>query len=524
MRGISGFALAVVLASSCTKLNESSGATADSGGAPAAIDAPIPSSAADGSPVSVGNRPAEQAKDGRENSSTDPDAHGSAARDGGTPYGAVPYDGAAPPTLVTCDQRPCSPQKDGCCPIACSMANDADCSGVCGNSMLEPGETCDPAGTCPLSCPARGCSVFRLDGNPAQCDSRCVQSGSISVCKDGDGCCPPGCTALNDNDCQATCGNGVKEGSETCDPLTTCPLSCPADGCLLKKLVNAGTCQAECVADGTQTRCQGGDGCCPASCNANNDSDCAPKCGNRVQEPGELCDQDCPTSCPPQSCQLRKLEGAGTCNARCVNDRLQTACISGDGCCPGGGVCDALRDRDCPSTCGNGTVEPGEVCDGNCPADCPSQGCTRRQLQGSPSQCNVKCVNAGAVTACTSGDGCCPSGCHHDEDNDCPQQCSGSSVECMNESTLRTCVGGTWETTKCAGGGNCFKDAGGGGPRCGCKIQACTCDVATNSTFTPCGIFGVPSRAGCISLPPSGGCLDPKGKCVNDDPHLNDCP
>jgi hypothetical protein len=434
----------------CSKFNEVPpySATPDAApGPPAAVDAPVPPWAVDASLGSISSGAGMDAptSDASGNPSVVPDAH----------QGSASLDGAALPPPVTCDKEACSAAvKDGCCPASCDSASDADCSPTCGNSRIEPGETCDPPGTCVQTCPNRGCTAFHLEGNPDQCTSKCTESGPITACKNGDGCCAKGCTALNDNDCGIVCGNGVVEGGETCDPLSTCPSFCSAQGCQLKKVVNSGTCFAE-----------------------------------------------------------------------CVNDRLQTACISGDGCCPAGSVCDAIRDRDCPARCGNGTVEPGEACDGNCVTDCPSQGCTKRALQGSADRCNAKCVNAGTVTACVSGDGCCPGGCHHDEDSDCPQQCSGTGKTCMNSTTLRSCVGGTFETQKCPGGGNCFDDPQGGGPRCGCKIQACTCDVATNSTSTSCGIFGVPAIGiGCISSPPIGGCLNPKGKCVNDDEHLNDCP
>ena len=36
---------------------------------------------------------------------------------------------------------------DGCCAPGCHANNDADCAPVCGNGLLEGGETCD--GDCP---------------------------------------------------------------------------------------------------------------------------------------------------------------------------------------------------------------------------------------------------------------------------------------------------------------------------------------------------------------------------------------
>ncbi len=91
--------------------------------------------------------------------------------------------------------------------------------------------------------------------------------------------------------------------------------------------------------------CQAGDACCAPGCHANNDGDCQPVCGNGVVERDELCDGNCPTSCPAAGCQLKSLEGGGTCRARCVNAALQTMCRSQDQCCPSG--CTNLTDGDC---------------------------------------------------------------------------------------------------------------------------------------------------------------------------------
>ena len=57
------------------------------------------------------------------------------------------------PSPQVCATRACSGVvADGCCPAACNAGTDTDCAG-CGNQRIEPGETCDPPGTCPTSCP-----------------------------------------------------------------------------------------------------------------------------------------------------------------------------------------------------------------------------------------------------------------------------------------------------------------------------------------------------------------------------------
>jgi hypothetical protein len=298
-------------------------------------------------------------------------------------------------------------------------ALDASGGASCGNGVVEPGESCDPPGTCPTECPNHGCTTFRLDGRATACTAVCVESGKQAACVPDDGCCPAGCTANQDNDCLAVCDNGVKEGKETCDPLSSCPASCPAQGCQLRKLVNPGTCAAVCVNDRLQTSCASGDGCCPAGCDSTNDKDCDVVCGNGIKEKGETCDppSSCPTSCPPMGCQLRELVKGGTCQAACQSAGMQQACVGGDGCCPA--ECNSSNDSDCPPRCGNGVVERGETCEpvAECQrrqTACQSDQNTIRTGKGDPNACTFEC--GASPRACGPGDGACPSGCSVDPD------------------------------------------------------------------------------------------------------------
>jgi hypothetical protein len=170
---------------------------------------------------------------------------------------------------------------------------------VCGNGTIESGEECDPPGSCPTACPNQGCTRFVLEGSAEKCTARCQDMGQQTSCLPGDGCCPTSCNATNDSDCAIKCDNGVREGQETCDPLSSCPTACPPQGCQLRRLINAGICMAACTNDRQQTACMNGDGCCPSACNSTNDSDCQPRCGNGVVENGESCD-------PVSQCNSRR--------------------------------------------------------------------------------------------------------------------------------------------------------------------------------------------------------------------------
>ena len=347
---------------------------------------------------------------------------------------------------------------DSCCPAGGNNNIDSDCPVTCGNGAVESGEACDtgiPAGT-PGSCP--DCN----DGVPCTADT-VVNAGTcqdtcsnvdITGCTDSDGCCPAGCGPGTDNDCLATCGDGVFEpgGGELCDTGITPgqPGACPdvtdcddVDVCTNDSVVGSGSCQAQCL--NNPVVCADGDGCCSPQCNATNDDDCTAVCGNGVVEPsgGELCDTgitagspgSCPTACDDvEPCTTDNLLAAGTCTAQCDFVTI-TAFVDGDQCCPAGGNNNV--DNDCPEVCGNGAVESGETCDtaiavgaaGSCPVagDCDdSLDCTGDTLVSAGS-CDAICVNNDILT-CIDGDGCCPAGCDLSNDDDCGNVCGDGSV------------------------------------------------------------------------------------------------
>ena len=322
---------------------------------------------------------------------------------------------------------------DGCCAPGCDATQDNDCPSTCGNDIVEPGETCDPAGSCPSTCgDADQCTTDQLVGNPETCDATCTHT-IVTACVGGDGCCPTGCHANNDSDCTPVCGNGTVEAGETCDPPGSCPTSCfDGDPCTEDLLGgDAANCNVSCSFPLIVT-CSGTDGCCPTGCNAVNDSDCSANCGNGVVEPGETCDPPgtCPSTCADTDpCTTDTLTGsAANCNATCTHTAI-TSCANGDGCCPG--TCNTNGDNDCAPVCGNNAVEPGETCDppGSCPTSCgDGDACTDDVLTGSAATCDVAC-SFPSISTCTSGDGCCPGGCFADTDGDCIPVCGNSVVE-----------------------------------------------------------------------------------------------
>lgn len=71
----------------------------------------------------------------------------------------------------------------------------------CGNGVVEGNETCDPPGSCPTICNDNdACTMNMLGGSAATCNVVCTYS-AITMCGNGDGCCPMGCTYATDDDC-----------------------------------------------------------------------------------------------------------------------------------------------------------------------------------------------------------------------------------------------------------------------------------------------------------------------------------
>jgi hypothetical protein len=351
---------------------------------------------------------------------------------------------------------------DQCCPAGCNANNDHDCASICGNDVVESGETCDP---CPPTCGDDDndpCTKYVSSGNAENCGLVCT-SKTITTCDsaESDGCCPTTCNGNTDIDCSKTCGNGVVESGETCDPPASCPITCN-DGvaCTENRLSgSAANCNVACSYSPI-TQCIDDDGCClQNSCTIANDSNCPPRCGDGVvtTKIGETCD---PCVCPSNSgCATYVVTSgsAATCDMVCTLTPI-TSCDDqkADGCCPT--ECDGSNDLDC-ARCGDGIVTTaiGETCDtaiaagvtGACPTTCDdgnvcttdkiiytngnpcTAACTNTAL-GNNSPCttdNVPCTNDVCrngvcshinITQCSQvRDGCCPDSECHKRDPDC---------------------------------------------------------------------------------------------------------
>jgi hypothetical protein len=126
--------------------------------------------------------------------------------------------------------------KDGCCAAQCNPGSDADCSGSCGDGVVDAarGELCEtgPYAAASQRCPVaqdcvdtNPCSEDAISGSASNCNATCMHT-PIATSRSGDSCCPAGANANTDSDCLPRCGNGVREGSEACDGTSGCDPGC----------------------------------------------------------------------------------------------------------------------------------------------------------------------------------------------------------------------------------------------------------------------------------------------------------
>jgi cysteine-rich repeat protein len=268
--------------------------------------------------------------DGKLNGDEQCDTKIAAGKTGACPTSCPAINACTPQVVVGsactahCEPMPITAFKagDGCCPPGGDMTLDSDCPKVCGNGVLEAGETCDPIASCPSCSSTNACLMAVALGSAQLCTAACdlVQ---VTSCVNGDGCCPAGCNRFGstfDSDCPMGCNDGTVDTSmgETCDPRSTCPASCDdSDPCTTDVMTgSASNCNVVCTHTPI-TQPKNGDGCCPSNngANATNDNDCAAVCGNHIVEGSEQCDDgnqiagdgcfDCKNETPEQICRVK---------------------------------------------------------------------------------------------------------------------------------------------------------------------------------------------------------------------------
>ncbi|MEE8311959.1 MAG: hypothetical protein V3R77_06865 [Candidatus Binatia bacterium] len=190
---------------------------------------------------------------------------------------------------------------------------------VCGNRVVEFGETCDDGDTtggdgCSANCQDEGC-IADTPGYPA-----------VALCDDGDNCtvdvCNPQTSSCNHS---ASCDDGIDCTVDTCqgttcvntpddsfcDGINECAISIcsPASGCVVETPLE-GPCD-----DGQF--CNGADTCNAGQCSVHTGSPCIgfPECQDGCNEARQTCGSPFGTPCTSDGsiCTDNVCDGAGTC-------------------------------------------------------------------------------------------------------------------------------------------------------------------------------------------------------------------
>ncbi len=254
-------------------------------------------------------------------------------------------------------------------PNHCNTACSALTPSICGNTIVEAGESCDDGNIldgdgcsahCAIEIPAPVCGNGKLE------DTETCDDGNIL---NGDGC---------SSTCQIepplpVCGNGTVEAGEACDDGTTTGLGTCNATCSSLTICGDAVVQnpdgigiAEQCDDGNQSNTDGClNSCKLAVCGDGFMQIGAEQCddGNTVN--GDGCSATCAIEPPPASCGNGKVESGEVCDEGPLNGTPNHC----------NGVCLGTTS----SVCGNNIVEVGEACDdgnttdqGTCNSTCSS--------------------------------------------------------------------------------------------------------------------------------------------------------
>ncbi len=404
-----------------------------------------------------------------------------------------------------------------------SSGGDAGTSGddgpVCGDGKLEGKEACDDGNTTPGDGCDGTCSKIDENWKCPTPGKKCVYSPSEAVC--GNGVLETGETC----DLGKTGNKSNNDGTKGCavDCQTVPGWSCPADGSACTEDAFCGdgkvtTTIGEQCDDGTN---DGAHGCdvdckvitgwkCPATGGA-----CSVdvSCGNGKVDSGEHCDDhnlrnydgcsstcfvEAGFSCPPNG---------GTCTRLCGNGVLDAgeACddsnfYSGDGCSSNCSIVEtdytcATVGQPCtytppppPSECGNGKIETGEVCDdGNANS---GDGCSNSCVVEPGWKCgaqNTACVADKCGDHIVAGAEVCDDGINNTTSGCTPSCTVAPNATCTADG--KTCVPMVCGDGKVTGTETC--DSGTNDGKHGCST---TCQTMTGWI---CALPGTPCTEVC---------------------------
>ncbi|HEY8514654.1 MAG TPA: hypothetical protein VIS07_03970 [Candidatus Binatia bacterium] len=308
---------------------------------------------------------------------------------------------------------------------------DAQLAICCGNSTIEPGETCDDGNG--VGCD--GCShLCRLEPTPAcpsdgnECTADCVPHlGCVYAPRTGESCSDDGNACTNDV-CSGTgacvhpprqCNDGIACTVDTCQPGVGC-VATPDDercddgeSCTSEICVPGTGCQYQNAPNGTS--CSDGDVCTTGD--ACVDGSCVPQGPPLECNDGDVCTED---SCHPALGCLNQ-EDPLVCG--CAGAPPGTPCVDGND-CTRGDVCD-----------GSGVCTPGPSCPDDGDA-CTMESCIAGNgvelCLSMDNQCAIDCTFLADGTPCSDGSACTTGTCQAGSCVSVPIAC-GDGDPCTGE-------------------------------------------------------------------------------------------
>jgi hypothetical protein len=281
---------------------------------------------------------------------------------------------------------------------------------MCGDGHVDPGEKCD--GDCPDTCDDNNaCTDDEYVGKATECSVECKRT----TLPDGTRCgFSEQMTTCQKGECKPLCGNGKVDSGETCDG--NCPASCDDSNPCTADILQGTGCAVTCMhKPATYASCPGG------TCDSNGMCQVKPvaMCGDGRVDTGELCDGNCPTTCPsPYECNVGKLVGTG-CQRKCTADYAPSGTVCKGGTCNGAGICEVkaecAQNADCSGAEFARCTNDDNTCDGEvADAVCNGGKCVVT-VTSNPNACK-RDITCGTGYARSMP---CPLGCYCSSSLDC---------------------------------------------------------------------------------------------------------
>ena len=401
----------------------------------------------------------------------------------------IPNVGGVRTCSAVCDQNTdCTNICDGKKTGTPTCNNDCTC-GVTSASCLKDscGATCDSDTYCKClghkwapsaACGSSSCSCNNQENAACKIDKCGAQCDATNPCPVGQTC---------NSDCQCivtqTCGNGIVEGTEQCDPGTNNPSDCCSSNCMYES--SSYTCRSASGTCDVAETCSGSSATCPVDAVQPNTFTCRASQG--VCDLEEKCDGSTKT-CPTD------LKSTALCRASARDCDLAEYCDGVNNGCP----TDVFKSSSVVCRSASGSCDIAETCSGsgvNCPADAvrPNGYVCAQEL----GQCDADDTCDGTHTYCNENYASSGTSCNDGLFCNVGETCNGAGI----------CTGGS--AKDCSDSVDCTVDS--------CNEATDSCDHTANDNFCDDGNFCTSDSCGLLGCQHTQelGCCNSNVDCTN---------